>query len=44
MARSLAVVTVFLYLIYPASEPDAPRSKLPAGASSLTDSVPISVR
>ena len=38
VAPSPAVVTVFPYLISPASESDAPRSKLRAGASLLADS------
>ena len=42
VAPSPAVVTVLPCLISPASEPDAPRSKLRAGASLLTDSVLIS--
>ena len=44
VAPSPAVVTVFPFLITPASEPDAPRAKLRAGASLLTDSGLISVR
>ena len=39
---SPAAVTVLPCLISPASEPDAPRSKLRAGASLLTDSGLIS--
>ena len=44
VAPSPTVVTVFPYLISPASEPDAPRSKLRAGAIPLTDYDLISVR
>ena len=44
VAPSPAVVTFLPCLISPASEPDAPRSKLRAGASFLTDSSLISVR
>ena len=42
VAPSPAVATVLPCLISPASEPDAPRSKLHAGASLLTDSGLIS--
>ena len=44
VAPSPAVATVLPCPIYPASEPDAPRSKLCAGASLLTDSGLISDR
>ena len=44
VAPSPAAVTVLLCPTPPASEPDARRSKSPAGASPLTGSVPISVR
>ena len=43
VAPSPAVVTVSPCLISPASEPDAPRSKLRAGSNLLTDSGLISV-
>ena len=44
VSPSPAAVTVFLHQAPPALEPDAPRSKLPAGASPPTDSGLISVR
>ena len=44
VAPSPAIITVLPCLISQASEPDAPRSKLRAGASLLTDSGLISVR
>ena len=43
-APSPTVVTIYPYLITPASEPDAPRSKLRAGASPLTEYGLFSVR
>ena len=43
MAPSPAAVTVFLHQVPPASEPEAPLSKLPTRISPPTDSGLISV-